>query len=258
MSARHSPVAHATAGADCFVEKRKSSLKKSPPVKKSSNTEERIRSRFRKRPSSLHLQAGGGGGGGLSSTYLSNSTSSLHKILHAQLSNSSSEAHYDSSGGSSTGESCPTKPAFPGLFDPPLMSLVGGGKQAGVQGFLGKQSAAILSPLLNAATRAIGSDIEVFQLSTAAGHHHHHQLPPRCRASATTSSFYSSDLNLNIQIGDQGDEIEFTRRQPNKAAGDSFVTAAVGELDSSWKMTSHLPTSQHKHLSPQPPEPEGT
>ena len=249
MSARDSPVVDADRGAD-YVEKRKSSLKKSPPVKKSSNTEDRIRSRFRKRPSSLHLQAGQAG---LSSTYLSNSTSSLHKILHAQLSNSSSEAHYDSSGGSST-DSCPkdNKPSFPGLFDPPLMSMVGKG------GFLGKQSAAIISPLLNAATRAIGSDIEVFQLSTAGGGSSS-SCHPRSSATTTPSSFYSSDLNLNIQIGDQGDEIEFTRRR-NKAADPFYPAAPVQEHDS-WRITSsHLPTSQHKHLSPPPQlpaDPEG-
>ena len=64
-----------------------------------------------------------------------------------------------------------------------------------------RRSAAILSPLLNAATRAIGSDMEVFQLTTA--------NPVK---STTTSMYYSSDLNLNIQIGDR-DEIELVGRK---------------------------------------------
>ena len=65
----------------------------------------------------------------------------------------------------------------------------------------GRRSAAILSPLLNAATRAIGGAMEVFQLTTV--------NPIK---STTTSMYYSSDLNLNIQIGDQ-DEIELVGRK---------------------------------------------
>ena len=89
---------------------------------------------------------------------------------------------------------------------------------------------AIISPLLNAATRAIGSDIEVFQLSRPA------VLEGSCgvqrtglgpRAAATTT-LYSSDLNLNIQIGDHGDEIEFTRKRREATPG---AAAADGDQD---------------------------
>ena len=65
-----------------------------------------------------------------------------------------------------------------------------------------RTAATMLSPLLNAATRAIGSDMEVFQLTTIGN-------PVK---STTTSMYYSSDLNLNIQIGDQ-DEIELVGRK---------------------------------------------
>ena len=103
----------------------------------------------------------------------------------------------------------------------------------------GRRSAAILSPLLNAATRAIGSDMEVFQLTTV--------NPIK---SATTSMYYSSDLNLNIQIGDQ-DEIELVGRKG--LVGQHTHLPRHQLHTNNFNRHSHDETSHdhvHSHLSP--------
>ena len=119
---------------------------------------------------------------------------------------------------------------------------------------------AIISPLLNAATRAIGSDIEVFQLSRPAALEGSCGGVQRTLGPRAATTLYSSDLNLNIQIGDHGDEIEFTRKRREATPG----AAPDGDKDNphlakdgmgSWE---HVATSsksailnskgQHNHL----------
>ena len=178
--------------------------------------------RFRRRPTSLHIPIPGngtnnttssisklaktinndthddastGGGGDCSSSSSISSIPSSSKVVAAALSGlTPSSSWYNSNGSDSecqssfrTASRCDSQPLGRVSLSPSPC--------------FGRRSAAILSPLLNAATRAIGSDMEVFQLTTV--------NPIK---SATTSMYYSSDLNLNIQIGDQ-DEIELVGRK---------------------------------------------
>ena len=179
--------------------------------------------RFRRRPTSLHIpiplpglstnngsssnmtkssnnethdnvSTGGGVGDCSSSSSISSIPSSAKAVAAALSGFTPSSSWYTSNGSDSechssfrTASRCDSQPLGRVSLSPSPS--------------FGRRSAAILSPLLNAATRAIGSDMEVFQLTTA--------NPIK---SATTSMYYSSDLNLNIQIGDQ-DEIELVGRK---------------------------------------------
>ena len=180
--------------------------------------------RFRRRPTSLHIPIPGlpgngtnniitstkisktsiaeshdnastGGGGDCSSSSSISSIPSSSKAVAAALSGiTPSSSWYNSNGSDSecqsslrTASRCDSQPLGRTSLSPSPC--------------FGRRSAAILSPLLNAATRAIGGDMEVFQLTTV--------NPIK---STTTSMYYSSDLNLNIQIGDQ-DEIELVGRK---------------------------------------------
>ena len=178
--------------------------------------------RFRRRPTSLHIpipvpgiatnngnsskitktsnnepqdDVSTGGGGDCSSSSSISSIPSSAKVVAAALSGfTPSSSWYNSNGSDSechssfrTASRCDSQPLGRVSLSPSPC--------------FGRRSAAILSPLLNAATRAIGSDMEVFQLTTV--------NPIK---STTTSMYYSSDLNLNIQIGDQ-DEIELVGRK---------------------------------------------
>ena len=179
--------------------------------------------RFRRRPTSLHIpipmqgsgtnntnpskiiktssneprddaSTGGGGGDCSSSSSISSIPSSSKAVAAALAGLTPSSSWYNSNGSDSecqsslrTASRCDSQPLGRVSLSPSPC--------------FGRRSAAILSPLLNAATRAIGSDMEVFQLTTV--------NPVK---SSTTSMYYSSDLNLNIQIGDQ-DEIELVGRK---------------------------------------------
>ena len=178
--------------------------------------------RFRRRPTSLHIpipEQGSGTndtnpskliktssnehhddastGGGCSSSSSISSIPASSKVVAAALAGlTPSSSWYNSNGSDSecqsslrTASRCDSQPLGRVSLSPSPC--------------FGRRPAAIglLSPLLNAATRAIGSDMEVFQLTTV--------NPVK---SSTTSMYYSSDLNLNIQIGDQ-DEIELVGRK---------------------------------------------
>ena len=192
-----------------------------------------VANRFRRRPTSLHIpvpttenggtgnislcsskasktstaseghgDTGGTGGGrgdeGSSSSSVSSIPSSSMAIAHALSGLTPSSAWYNNQYHGSDGEGSHSSALRPAsrCDSQPI-----GRVSLSPSPSIGHTSTAILSPLLNAATRAIGGDMEVFQLTTA-----------NPMKSTTTSMYYSSDLNLNIQIGDQ-DEIELVGRK---------------------------------------------